>query len=82
MQAAAAAGTAGPDGAEIGPESVPLPSDVVWGPLVFEARRFVELRKKSFAEQFWSSESFGMGVFYTTNVFFMQFYLGEFMNGD
>ncbi|GAB4813661.1 hypothetical protein N2152v2_000707 [Parachlorella kessleri] len=64
------------EGAEIGPESVPLPSDVVWGPLVFEARRFVELRKKSFKEQFLSSESFGMGVFYTLNVFFMQFYLG------
>lgn len=47
------------------------------GPLVFEARRFVELRKKSFKEQFFSSESFGMGVFYTLNVFFMQFYLGE-----
>lgn len=59
-----------------GPESMPLPPDVVWGPLVFEARRFVELRKKSFSEQFWSSESFGMGIFYTMNVFMMQFYLG------
>lgn len=67
---------AGAADAEIGPESMPLPSDVVWGPLVFEARRFVELRKRSFKEQFYSSESFGMGVFYTTNVFFMQFYLG------
>lgn len=55
---------------------MPLPADVVWGPLVFEARRFVELRKKSFKDQFYSSESFGMGIFYTTNVFFMQFYLG------
>ena len=42
--------------------------DVVWGPLVFEARRFVELRKKSFWDQFMSAESFGMGVFYTANV--------------
>lgn len=74
--AALAAGAAGVDGAEVGPESVPLPSDVVWGPLVFEARRFVELRKKSFWEQFLSTESFGMGVFYTLNVFFLQFYLG------
>ena len=32
----------------VGPESQPLPPDVMWGPLVFEARRFVELRKKSF----------------------------------
>ena len=55
---------------------MPLPPDVVWGPLVFEARRFVELRKKSFSDQFWSSESFGMGIFYTLNVFLMQFYLG------
>ena len=31
---------------------------------------------RRFAEQFWSTESFGMGVFYTLNVFFMQFYLG------
>lgn len=28
-------------------------------------------------EQFKSSESFGMGLFYTLNVFTMQFYLGE-----
>ena len=42
--------------------------DVVWGPLVFEARRFVELRKKSLWQQFKSSESFGMGFFYTLNV--------------
>jgi hypothetical protein len=28
------------------------------------------------AEQFWSAESFGMGIFYTLNVFLMQFYLG------
>lgn len=66
----------GIDGAPVGPESMPLPPDVVWGPLEFEARRFVELRKKSFKEQFLSTESFGMGVFYTLNVFFMQFYLG------
>jgi hypothetical protein len=31
------------------PESMPLPPDVVWGPLVFEARKFVEMRKKSFS---------------------------------
>lgn len=37
----------------------------------------MELRKKTFKEQFFSTESFGMGVFYTTNVLFMQFYLGE-----
>lgn len=43
-------------------------SDVVWGPLVFEARRFVELRKKSLWQQFLSAESFGMGFFYTLNV--------------
>lgn len=61
---------------EVGPESMPLPPDVVWGPLVFEARRFVELRKKTFSEQFFSAESGGMGVFYTLNVFFLQFYLG------
>ena len=42
--------------------------DVVWGPLVFEARRFVELRKKSLWQQFLSAESFGMGLFYTLNV--------------
>lgn len=42
--------------------------DVVWGPLVFEARRFVELRKKSLWQQFMSAESFGMGLFYTLNV--------------
>ncbi|KAL3151740.1 hypothetical protein ABBQ38_012718 [Trebouxia sp. C0009 RCD-2024] len=50
--------------------------DVVWGPLVFEARRFVELRKKSLWQQFMSAESFGMGLFYTLNVFCIQFYLG------
>ena len=82
-----------------------LPQDISWGPLVFEARRFVELRKKTFsggpagviatcwqaqawqtlsfidchspyAEQFWSTEALGMGIFYTLNVFIMQFYLG------
>ncbi|KAA6416796.1 MAG: hypothetical protein FRX49_13246 [Trebouxia sp. A1-2] len=50
--------------------------DVAWGPLVFEARRFVELRKKSLWQQFLSAESFGMGLFYTLNVFCIQFYLG------
>ena len=57
------------------------PQGVVWGPLVFEARRFVELRKLSFFEQFKSSESFGMGCFYTLCVFTMQFYLGECAGG-
>ena len=47
--------------------------DVVWGPLVFEARRFVELRKKSLWQQFLSAESFGMGLFYTLNVSRSQF---------
>ena len=42
--------------------------DVAWGPLVFEARRFVELRKKSLWQQFMSADSFGMGLFYTLNV--------------
>lgn len=62
--------------AEIGHESMPLPPDVSYGPLIFESRRFVELRKRTFKEQFMSTESFGMGVFYTLNVFFQQFYLG------
>jgi len=62
--------------AEVGHESLPLPPDVSYGPLIFESRRFVELRKRTFKEQFMSTESFGMGVFYTLNVFFQQFYLG------
>ncbi len=40
--------------------------------LVFEARRFVELRKKGFWKQFLSPESTGMGIFYTLNVFCIQ----------
>ena len=44
---------------------------------VFEPRRFVELRKQNFWKQVKSAESFGMGLFYTLNVFFIQFYLGE-----
>lgn len=43
---------------------------------VFEPRRFVELRKQSFWKQVHSGESVGMGLFYTLNVFFIQFYLG------
>ena len=43
---------------------------------MFEPRRFVELRKQSFWTQVKSAESFGMGLFYTLNVFFLQFYLG------
>jgi hypothetical protein len=43
---------------------------------VFEPRRFVELRKKDFVTQALSAESFGMGIFYTVNVFWIQFYLG------
>lgn len=50
--------------------------DVVWGPLVFESRRWVELRKQSFMRQLLSAESTGMGIFYTLNVFCIQFYLG------
>jgi len=42
------------------------------GALVFEPRRFVELRKKPFWKQFLSSESTGMGIFYTLNVFCIQ----------
>ena len=42
------------------------------GELVFEPRRFVELRKKPFWQQFLSPESTGMGVFYTLNVFCIQ----------
>ena len=44
------------------------------GELVFEPRRFVELRKKPFWQQFLSPESTGMGVFYTLNVFCIQAY--------
>ena len=51
-------------------------SDVAFGPLTFEARRFVELREKRFWAQFVSAESTGMGIFYTLNVFCIQFYLG------
>jgi len=58
--------------AEVGHESMPLPSDVSYGPLVFESRRFVELRKKTFSEQVRSTESLWMGIFYTLNVFFQQ----------
>ena len=39
---------------------------------MFEPRRFVELRKKPFWLQFLSSESTGMGIFYTLNVFCIQ----------
>lgn len=39
---------------------------------MFESRRFVELRKQTFWTQFLSNESFGMGVFYTLNVFCIQ----------
>lgn len=59
------------------PPAPALPAGVAWGPLVFEARRFVTLRKKTFLEQLRSPESFGMGVFYTTNMFMMQLYLGS-----
>lgn len=44
----------------------------VWGPLIFESRRWVELRGKSFWRQFLSAESTGMGIFYTLNVFCIQ----------
>ena len=42
------------------------------GALVFESRRFVELRKQSFWRQLTSNESTGMGIFYTLNVFCIQ----------
>ncbi len=42
------------------------------GALVFESRRFVELRKQGFWKQFTSAESTGMGIFYTLNVFCIQ----------
>ena len=44
----------------------------VWGPLVFESRRFVELRQKSLWKQVCSAESTGMGLFYTLNIFCIQ----------
>ena len=44
----------------------------VWGPLIFESRRWVELRQQSFWRQFLSAESTGMGIFYTLNVFCIQ----------
>ena len=44
----------------------------VWGPLVFESRRFVELRQKSLWKQVSSAESTGMGLFYTLNIFCIQ----------
>ena len=57
-------------------------SSVVWctpvlclqehGALVFESRRFVELRKQTFWRQLTSNESTGMGIFYTLNVFCIQ----------
>ena len=55
-----------------------MPSDITpfTVPQVFEPRRFVELRKQSFWKQVKSAESLGMGMFYTLNVFFIQFYLG------
>ena len=51
-------------------------------PQVFEPRRFVELRKQSFWRQVHSTESIGMGLFYTLNVFFIQFYLGARLTGS
>lgn len=60
------------------PEATPLlrPREVSGGPVVFEARRFVEIRRKTFMEQLFSVEFGAMGVFYTLNIFFLQFYLG------
>ncbi|KDD76078.1 hypothetical protein H632_c366p1 [Helicosporidium sp. ATCC 50920] len=55
----------------------PLPPDVVWGPLVFEARRFVDLRKETFWRQLLSPGFAGMCIYYTLNVFALQFYLGS-----
>ena len=50
----------------------PGDAEQVWGPLIFESRRWVELRQKSFWRQFLSAESTGMGIFYTLNVFCIQ----------
>lgn len=50
--------------------------NVVWGPLIFESRRFVELRQKSLWQQITSAESTGLGLFYTLNIFCIQFFLG------
>jgi len=44
----------------------------VWGPLIFESRRFVELRQKSLWKQITSAESTGLGLFYTLNIFCIQ----------
>ena len=44
----------------------------VWGPLIFESRRFVELRQKSLWKQITSAESTGMGLFYTLNIVVIQ----------
>jgi len=44
----------------------------VWGPLIFESRRFVELRQKSLWKQVTSAESTGLGLFYTLNIFCIQ----------
>lgn len=44
----------------------------VWGPLVFESRRFVELRQQTLWKQVISAESTGMGLFYTLNIFCIQ----------
>lgn len=44
----------------------------VWGPLIFESRRFVELRQKSLWQQITSAESTGLGLFYTLNIFCIQ----------
>ena len=50
--------------------------------LVFESRRFVELRKQSFWRQMTSSESTGMGIFYTLNVFCIQVGVGAVPGGN
>ena len=44
----------------------------VWGPLIFESRRFVELRQKDLWQQITSAESTGLGLFYTLNIFCIQ----------
>ena len=72
-RAAGGLGAAGAPGAA--PGGGPA-ADVTYGPLTFEARRFVDLREKPFWAQFTSPESTGMGAFYTLNVLAIQFYLG------
>lgn len=53
-------GNRGPPSADPLTDPSPLPHGVVWGPLVFEARRFVELRKLSFLGALRAVAAFGL----------------------